>query len=140
MCIYIYTHTHVSNCQARSDITIVIQFSCVHLGVRTSATFDRCKVLVQADCGGQICERAFAEEISNCTRVCHTPTYCPWDRTWRSLEITVWGWLGLETLSFGMCFIEIESIHLPAKKGHKDGFLMLPPLEDPYVIFVALQA
>ena len=36
------------------------------------------QVTVQADCGGRICERAYAEEISNCSRVCHTPTYCTW--------------------------------------------------------------
>eukprot|EP00434_Breviolum_minutum_P022929 symbB.v1.2.020228.t1/scaffold1690.1/size105730/2 len=41
------------------------------------------RVTVQADCGGRICERAYAEEISNCSRVCHTPTYCTW-ATWRN--------------------------------------------------------
>ena len=34
------------------------------------------EVEVQADCGGQICERNFAEEMGNCSRICHTPTYC----------------------------------------------------------------
>ena len=40
------------------------------------------QVTVQADCGGRICERAYAEEISNCSRVCHTPTYCTWVVGW----------------------------------------------------------
>ncbi|CAK9092354.1 unnamed protein product [Durusdinium trenchii] len=39
------------------------------------------RVTVQADCGGRICERDFAEEMGNCTRICHTPTYCTSDCT-----------------------------------------------------------
>ena len=53
------------------------------------------QVIVQADCGGQICERAYAEEISNCSRVCHTPTYCPWDRMTRDVHLAPVGPGGL---------------------------------------------
>ncbi|CAJ1420422.1 unnamed protein product [Effrenium voratum] len=39
-------------------------------------------VRVQADCGGKVCQQRYAEEISNCSRICHTPTFCAWS-DWR---------------------------------------------------------
>jgi len=36
-------------------------------------------VRVNADCGGLVCQRQYAEEIGSCPRVCHTPTYCGWE-------------------------------------------------------------
>eukprot|EP00438_Fugacium_kawagutii_P027745 Skav224798 [mRNA] locus=scaffold764:598056:601563:- [translate_table: standard] len=77
------------------------------------------RVTVQADCGGQICERAFAEEISNCSRVCHTPTYCGW-ASWRNWgECTVS--CGESGIRHRVRFLEAHSSPIPGVAISKDG-------------------
>jgi len=69
------------------------------------------RVIVQADCGGQICERAYAEEISNCSRVCHTPTYCGWQnwKNWGECTVSCGG----DGFRTRVRFLEAHSTPIP---------------------------
>ncbi|CAE8723688.1 unnamed protein product, partial [Polarella glacialis] len=45
---------------------------------------------VQPECGGKACTPQMAEEMGNCTRQCHSETYCAWEdwQNWEACSVT----------------------------------------------------